>query len=113
MKYIVSLIIILGLCTPSFAIFGNRCHSNCNVVHRAPVVVVQTPTIITQTKIIVPTRVETYSEVKGLRLLEDLTGQKFIEINGRIINLPPRITEDTKEVIQNNKIVVEQTVTQF
>lgn len=111
MKYAIALVIILGLSTPSFAIFGNRgCHS-C-VPHHNNVVVVQRPTVVTQTQIIIPTRIETYAEVKGLRTVEDLAGNKFVEVNGRIINVVGNVTEVTKEILDRNKIVIEQTITQ-
>ena len=107
MKYFVFLM-ILGLSTTSFA-FGGRCRT---CVPHQNVVVVQRPTVITQTKIIVPARIETYSEVSGLRLLQDLQGQKFVEVNGRIISLPSQVTEITKEILEKNRIIIDQTITQ-
>lgn len=101
------IIIILVLLIPNFALGFNR--HRCNT-HCAQIVQVVQPVVI-QSTVIIPTRQTVYPEIKGLRLVEDIQGNKYYEINGKIISVNS-ITQITTESIKNGSVTVEKTLIQ-
>jgi hypothetical protein len=108
MKFL-SLILIL-LSTPVYAgPFRSRsCHTNCYVqpVYYAPVV----QKLVIEEKYSIPIRTTTFSEVKGLKILQDETGHEFYEINGKLVARPGSVVEETKEILNKDRIIIEKSI---
>lgn len=63
-------------------------------------------------KIVIPVREVKLAEVKGLRILQDLNGKNYVEVDGKIVSLDStNINEIITQSKENDKIVIERIYT--
>jgi hypothetical protein len=100
-------ILLLLLATPAFA-FGRRPVYNTTYYPTY----YYAPRVVIQEKYSIPIRELKYAEVAGLKIIEDSDGVQYMIVNGNPIKLSSKVIENISEKRQDNKIIIERTITQ-
>lgn len=107
-KYLLSFFLFFTACSQTFA--GYPQYYNYGYYRQPVYYYYYQPRVIVHEKFTFPIRETQYTEVKGLRVLEDTYGNKFYEVDGTIVSSDKAfVKEAVQEKLKGDKVIIERT----